>query len=145
MTPRAFLATTALALIVLFVPETAEARRSRRIRVPTYGSYGLRGGVRSTFIAPNVPYRRSYGLSSAPAHGQTARRPSRHTSECCWEDRSTARAVQRSLRAQGYYRGPIDGDVGPMTRRAIKRFQGAEDMETTGEIDGFLIVALGIG
>lgn len=32
------------------------------------------------------------------------------------------RALQTKLKAKGYYRGPIDGIVGPGTRSALKRF-----------------------
>lgn len=31
-------------------------------------------------------------------------------------------ALQRKLKAKGYYKGPIDGVVGPATRSALKRF-----------------------
>ena len=31
-------------------------------------------------------------------------------------------ALQRKLKAKGYYKGPIDGVVGPATRGALKRF-----------------------
>ncbi|MCK5665988.1 MAG: peptidoglycan-binding protein, partial [Thiotrichaceae bacterium] len=31
-------------------------------------------------------------------------------------------ALQRKLKAKGYYKGPIDGVVGPTTRSALERF-----------------------
>lgn len=31
-------------------------------------------------------------------------------------------ALQRKLKAKGYYKGPVDGVVGPATRSALKRF-----------------------
>jgi peptidoglycan hydrolase-like protein with peptidoglycan-binding domain len=31
-----------------------------------------------------------------------------------------AKAVQRALKQLGLYNGPIDGDVGPLTRRALE-------------------------
>lgn len=31
-------------------------------------------------------------------------------------------ALQRKLKAKGYYKGPVDGVVGPSTRSALKRF-----------------------
>src|ERR671925_1046269 len=31
--------------------------------------------------------------------------------------------LQVALRAKGFYRGPIDGIAGPMTARAVRRFQ----------------------
>jgi hypothetical protein len=32
------------------------------------------------------------------------------------------RALQAKLKAKGYYKGPIDGVVGPATRSALQRF-----------------------
>jgi peptidoglycan hydrolase-like protein with peptidoglycan-binding domain len=49
--------------------------------------------------------------------------------------RETVRRVQRSLKAEGLDPGPIDGILGPRTRRAIIKFQGAQGLELTGELD----------
>lgn len=70
--------------------------------------------------------------------------PSEEGSPAAESSRGTVLAVQRSLAANGYYRGPHDGLTGPLTRRAVARFQGHEDLAVTGEIDGFLINALGL-
>ena len=52
--------------------------------------------------------------------------------------------VQRSLARRGYYRGAIDGDVGPGTRAAIRSYQYNRGLEVTGRIDGTLLRSLGI-
>lgn len=52
--------------------------------------------------------------------------------------------VQRSLARRGYYRGPIDGDLGPMSRRAIARFQQDEGLRPTGSLSRSTLEALGI-
>ncbi len=41
-------------------------------------------------------------------------------------------AIQRALKAEGYYNSAIDGDFGPGTRRAIKAFQRDAGLEQTG-------------
>src|SRR5450432_3329970 len=41
---------------------------------------------------------------------------------------STASSVQMRLADQGYYRGPIDGDIGPGTRNAIADYQSDHDL-----------------
>ena len=51
-------------------------------------------------------------------------------------------AVQRALAERGYYYGPIDGYVGPMTRRAIAAFQADVGLPATGEITSSLLRAL---
>lgn len=41
-------------------------------------------------------------------------------------------AVQQSLARSGYYTGPIDGCIGPMSRRAIANYQADRGMRITG-------------
>lgn len=52
--------------------------------------------------------------------------------------------VQRELRRRGYYRGSIDGDVGPGTRNAISHYQYDRGLPATGRIDRNLVRSLGI-
>ena len=52
--------------------------------------------------------------------------------------------VQRALARRGFYRGGIDGDIGPGTRAAIRAYQYNHGLEVTGRIDGTLLRSLGI-
>jgi hypothetical protein len=40
--------------------------------------------------------------------------------------------IQRRLKDLGYYMGPIDGDAGGATRRAIREYQADQGLTTTG-------------
>ncbi len=40
--------------------------------------------------------------------------------------------IQRRLKDLGYYSGPIDGDAGGATRRAIREYQADQGLSTTG-------------
>jgi hypothetical protein len=40
--------------------------------------------------------------------------------------------LQVALYRYGYYKGPIDGIAGPMTKRAIREFQRASHLEPDG-------------
>jgi hypothetical protein len=51
-------------------------------------------------------------------------------------------SVQRALGERGYYQGPLDGDIGPGSRRAIAHFQADSGLEPTGMIDEDLLRAL---
>jgi peptidoglycan hydrolase-like protein with peptidoglycan-binding domain len=42
------------------------------------------------------------------------------------------RQIQDALRRVDYYKGPVDGIFGPLTRAAIRRFQREIGADTTG-------------
>jgi N-acetylmuramoyl-L-alanine amidase len=52
--------------------------------------------------------------------------------------------VQEELADLGYYRGEIDGVIGPMTRNAIRNYQRDRGLPVTGQIDSRLIRSLRI-
>jgi hypothetical protein len=43
--------------------------------------------------------------------------------------------LQERLHMLGYYRGVIDGQNGPLTKKAIRRFQQNHNLDMTGEVD----------
>lgn len=53
-------------------------------------------------------------------------------------------AVQRALARRGYYEGPIDGAIGPQSRRAISRYQYDYGLQETGTITDGLLASLGL-
>jgi hypothetical protein len=52
--------------------------------------------------------------------------------------------VQLALQQQGYYAGPIDGDLGPQMRGALAAFQADHGLAVTSAIDRPTIRALGL-
>jgi hypothetical protein len=52
--------------------------------------------------------------------------------------------VQHQLRREGYYHGEIDGLIGPMTRRALARYQADHGLYVTRAIDEPTLQALGL-
>jgi len=57
-------------------------------------------------------------------------------------DYDTSIAVQRALGRAGYYRGPIDGEIGPGTQLAISDYQRDHGLRATGTVDGPLLDSL---
>lgn len=57
---------------------------------------------------------------------------------------SLAADVQRALQRRGYYRGYVDGDIGPGSRAAIRSYQARHGLYVTGRIDSALLRSLGI-
>ena len=52
--------------------------------------------------------------------------------------------VQAALMRLGYYKGDIDGLLGPQTRAAITGYQNAQGLRPTGHMDIETLTRLGI-
>jgi hypothetical protein len=52
--------------------------------------------------------------------------------------------VQEQLAAAGYYDGPIDGELGPMTREAIANYQADNGLAVTSAIDEPTLATMGL-
>jgi len=59
-------------------------------------------------------------------------------------DSHTVQQVQKTLGARGYRVGAADGRMGPQTQAAVRRFQRAEKLEPTGQLNRQTLIALGI-
>jgi hypothetical protein len=59
-------------------------------------------------------------------------------------DPGTIALAQRTLRAEGYDPGPVNGQVGPQTVEAVKQAQKDRELEPSGRLDRRTIAALGI-
>ena len=53
--------------------------------------------------------------------------------------------VQAELQQMGYYKGEVDGLLGPLTREALAAYQADEGLATTAAIDQPTLDALGMG
>jgi hypothetical protein len=60
------------------------------------------------------------------------------------ESDSTVVAAQERLARQGYYRGRVDGVLGPETRRALARYQNSHGLRATGDLSSDTLEALGL-
>jgi hypothetical protein len=52
--------------------------------------------------------------------------------------------LQRALAHEGYYYGPIDGEIGSGSRAAIRAYQSDHGLEVTGRMDNALLRSLHI-
>jgi len=59
-------------------------------------------------------------------------------------DAGVVRQVQTTLNDRGYRTGGADGRMGPQTQAAVRKFQRAESLEPTGQLNRQTLVALGI-
>lgn len=142
-----------LAAVALAAPSASYADHNRPYCPPSYGhSYG---GYHSYSHGYRSNYR-PYGYSTYPSYGYYApgpvvsfnfgSRPSTYTTTRYYapSGSSLGSSVQRALRREGYYGGPVDGDLGPMSRAAIREYQAAHGLYVTGRVDSRLLRSLGL-
>lgn len=94
------------------------------ISVPGDGDH-LKPRRRSDWIGPAVG-------GGAPGEDSQGQRP------------PFVREAQRALRDLGYHPGPIDGMFGPQTRTALEKYQLAEKLPVTGQLDAETIKRLDV-
>lgn len=106
-------------------------------RRPYYYDYGY---YRPYYYGP------SFGLSFYTQPSYTTRYVYRTAPQTAASyEGNLAADVQEALKRRGYYKGSIDGDIGPASRSAIRAYQSDRGLSVTGRIDRSLLEALGIG
>jgi len=55
------------------------------------------------------------------------------------------REIQQALADKGYFGGPVDGNWGPDSVEALKRFQHDQNLTDDGKIGSLSLIALGLG
>lgn len=89
---------------------------------------------------PNSPYY--YQRSDVRYYATRESVPRQYYSSSSYQYGATEIAVQRALARSGYYRGTIDGQIGPASRSAIAHYQQDHGMRRTGEITTSLLQSL---
>jgi Putative peptidoglycan binding domain len=97
---------------------------------PGWGGWGWGPSFGIGFVAPVPVYRTVYVSRPAPSYGS-------------YSAPALYRAQARLARL-GYYPGPIDGDFGPMTSRAIRSYQADYGLPITGRLDSRTRASLGV-
>ena len=93
-----------------------------------WGGWGPSFGV--SFVAPVPVYRTVYVVRRAPSYASYSA--------------PTLYRAQARLARLGYYPGPIDGDFGPMTSRALRNYQVDYGLPITGRLDYQTRSSLGV-
>jgi len=87
------------------------------------------------------PYPYGYGYDYDPYQGEAYYDQNGYADQ--YAD-STVASAQDQLAKQGYYRGAIDGVLGPETRRAIAQYQSNHGLRVTGALTTDTLQALGL-
>ncbi len=89
--------------------------------------------VNSTYVAPLGAYA-GYNVIAQPTY----------VSHPVYATYPVEISVQIELKRRGYYSGPVDGQIGPGTQKAIAHYQVDAGLKVTGKINKALLVSLGI-
>lgn len=126
---------TSAALVLL--PSTGSAQRYHDLGPARYWNGG-HGGYHHQGAGPRTSF--SFGLGLYP--GYSACPPPIYGEVYDAYGPSLQVEVQRELSRLGYYRGSIDGVIGPRSRAAIRAYQADHGMVITGRIDATLLRSL---
>jgi hypothetical protein len=138
----------ALAICLLGIPFVAQANDYNNQNENQDGSsrvfYPLRvvSGILVN-VGNNITSHARRVLARNPSY-QNQQDEVRYTGQENPRRNSMETSVQLSLTRSGYYNGPIDGSIGPMSRRAISNYQADRGMRVTGSPDRTLLNSLGL-
>lgn len=104
------------------------------------------GSYTPSYPTYTPPVRRSEPLSqpSNPSYTAPAQKKEKKKEKDLNDRETVIMRVQLALKIEGYYMGPIDGKMGPMTRDAINRYRKDQFLPEAVGIDVRLLNALGI-
>jgi Putative peptidoglycan binding domain len=100
-----------------------------------WGGWGWGPSFGVSYVAPVAVYRPVYVVQPRRVYATSA--------YATYSAPALYRAQTRLARL-GYYRGPIDGDFGPMTNRAIRSYQADYGLPITGRLDSRTRASLGV-
>jgi peptidoglycan hydrolase-like protein with peptidoglycan-binding domain len=86
-------------------------------------------------------------LVLSPAFAQNAQQDAQEkgsasTSETA--DSNVVQQIQQALNSKGYNTGAVDGKMGQKTQQALTKFQQAQGLQPTGQLDQQTLAALGV-
>jgi hypothetical protein len=112
-----------------------------------YSGHSYRGYSPRYYGGGYSRYGYGYGLGyySSPSVVLSYSNGPRYYSDSAVDDNDSLEMdVQQALRRRGYYRGVVDGDIGPGSRSAIRAYQADRGLSITGRIDGALLRSLNL-
>jgi peptidoglycan hydrolase-like protein with peptidoglycan-binding domain len=94
--------------------------------------------------APTKPATKPAATQAAPQATQATQqaKPAAHPAAAPKWSTDQIKEAQEGLKRAKAYTGPVNGVLGPSTRRAIRSFQKAHQMKQTGALSDSLLTAL---
>lgn len=82
---------------------------------------------------------------NSASQGSSAQEPQSQSREMGAPQSELVKQAQEKLSAAGHDAGPSDGVMGPKTQAALKEFQQAKGLDSSGQLDRETLAALEIG
>jgi peptidoglycan hydrolase-like protein with peptidoglycan-binding domain len=122
---------SALLAIAIFFALTGEAKTRR----------SSKGGSSKAKVT------RTASSKSNSAKGKRTRGSATQTAWARQASPSTQRymEIQQALADKGFYNGPINGEWGPESVEALKRFQESTNLKPDGKLGALSLIGLGLG
>lgn len=135
---------SALALFAIAYGSQAAAtpvkQHKRRHAVAT-ASASLAHKTTKTASSPSSTAAR--GTQASRRKGKVSRAPVRSYQQAPTPDRY--KEIQEALASKGYFKGDANGQWGPDSADALKRFQADQNLMPDGKISSLSLIALGLG
>lgn len=150
--PLALLLSTAYATDTT-KPAAAETSTTTQASQPMTGKQkataigATSGAVAGAVVAGPVGAVVGAGIGGYVGHQGTdanGKVPPSNTKEGSVRSDGTVRSAQEALRDKGYSVGAVDGQWGPNTQSAVRRFQAERGLAQTGTLDSATLSALGV-
>ncbi len=102
-----------------------------------------KGTAKSAGTSKSSSAARKTAAKKKPAGSQGTQPPRRATQTAPSADRY--KQIQQALAEKGYFSAETNGQWGPESIEALKRFQQDQHLEPTGKINSLSLIALGLG
>ena len=111
----------------------------------------------TTAKAPPAKHKHHTAATTAPpaaktaktaSHSKTKGKKTRHSTVRSYQQKPTParyREIQDALARKGYFQGEANGEWGPESADALKRFQADQNLMPDGKLNSLSLIALGLG
>lgn len=144
MSKAIFPALALLALTCSSIAATPTKPHKRRQVATTASAPATRKHAK---VAPKGTLAKGRGLQATKAtarrKGKTSRAASRSYQQAPTPDRY--KEIQAALASKGYFKGEPNGEWGPDSTDALKRFQSDQNLMPDGKVNSLSLIALGLG
>jgi peptidoglycan hydrolase-like protein with peptidoglycan-binding domain len=92
-----------------------------------------------------VPAKSHVASSRAKAKGKKAAVTTPRRSYQATPTPERYKEIQQALAARGYFKGEVNGQWGPESGDALRRFQSEQNLEPDGKLGSLSLIAMGLG